>query len=123
MIHDRIAKIEATLAAAPDLPEATRTELLALLADLKTEVATFTEAQGDQASSIARSTDAAITLAPARTRLPLRTCSTISGRRWKASRLRIPGSSKWWTASRSRCRTWGSRPCSALSMKVAGCDG
>ena len=63
MIQDRIAKIEATLAAAHDLPPATRDELLALLADLKTEVAALAPTHGEQAQSIARSADVAISSA------------------------------------------------------------
>ena len=63
MIQDRIAKIEATLTNAPDLPAATRAELLALLADLKTEVAALAPTHGEQAQSITRSADAAFSLA------------------------------------------------------------
>ena len=63
MIQDRIAKIEATLNSAPDLPAATRAELLALLADLKTEVAALAPTHGEQAQSITRSADAAFSLA------------------------------------------------------------
>src|SRR4051812_23206640 len=63
MIQDRIAKIEAALADAADLPPAARAELLALLAELKTEVSGLEAAHGDQARSIARSADAAFSLA------------------------------------------------------------
>jgi hypothetical protein len=72
MLQDRITKIEATLTNAPDLPPATRAELLALLADLKTEVAALAPTHGEQAQSIARSADAAISLAaqPERTTEP-----------------------------------------------------
>jgi hypothetical protein len=62
MIQDRIAKIETTLATA-DLPPATRAELLALLGELKTEVAGLEAAHGEQAQTIARSADAAFSLA------------------------------------------------------------
>ena len=58
MIHDRIAKLEATLAATPDLPAATREELLALLADLKAEVATLSETNLEEAGSATRPADA-----------------------------------------------------------------
>ncbi|HYR58002.1 MAG TPA: DUF4404 family protein [Chthoniobacteraceae bacterium] len=61
MIQDRIAKIEARLASA-ELPPATRDELLALLADLKAEIAAIAPAHGEQARSITRSADAAISL-------------------------------------------------------------
>jgi hypothetical protein len=63
MIQDRIAKIEATLAATTDLAPATREELLALLAELKTEVASLEAAHDEQALGIARSADAAFSLA------------------------------------------------------------
>ena len=63
MIQDRIAKIEATLANAADLPPATREELLALLADLKTEVAALAPTHDAEAQSITRSADAAISRA------------------------------------------------------------
>jgi Domain of unknown function (DUF4404) len=63
MIQDRIAKIEATLNNAPDLPAATRDELLALLGDLKAEVAGLAPTHGEQAKSITRSADAAFSLA------------------------------------------------------------
>ena len=63
MIHDRIAKIEATLAAAPDLPAATREELQRLVAELKAEVVELPPAQRGEAQSIAQSADAAIAAA------------------------------------------------------------
>ena len=66
MIQDRIAKIETTLAHAADLPPATRAELLALLAALKTEVAGLEAAHGDQARTITNSADAAFSLASRR---------------------------------------------------------
>jgi hypothetical protein len=62
MIQDRIAQIEATLTAAPNLSEATRAELLTLLADLKAEVTTLTDSDEDRARSITRSADAAMAL-------------------------------------------------------------
>lgn len=60
MIQDHIAKIEATLANSPDLAATTREELLALVADLKREVATLERTHEGQAESIASSADAAI---------------------------------------------------------------
>jgi len=61
MIQDRIAKIEETLAATPDLPAPTREELLRLLSELKSEVAAMAPAHGGEAQSIAQSADAAFT--------------------------------------------------------------
>jgi hypothetical protein len=63
MIQDRIAKIETTLANTPDLRPAAREELLALLAELKTEVASLEAAHHEKAQSIAQSADAAFALA------------------------------------------------------------
>jgi Domain of unknown function (DUF4404) len=71
MIQDRIVKIETTLANA-DLPPATRADLLALLAELKTEVAGLESAHDEQAQAITRSADAAFSMAsrPAETSSP-----------------------------------------------------
>ena len=57
MIQDRIAKIETTLQNAENLSPETKQELLALLAELKAEVAPLTETHGEHAASIARFTD------------------------------------------------------------------
>jgi Domain of unknown function (DUF4404) len=63
MIQESIAKIEATLSSAADLPAATRDELRTLLADLKAEVAGLDPTHGEKAQSITRSADAAFSLA------------------------------------------------------------
>src|SRR4051812_38180280 len=63
MIQDRIPKIEAPLANAADLPPATREELLAPLADLKTQVAPRAPTHAAEGQSIPRSADAAISRA------------------------------------------------------------
>ena len=60
MIPDRIAKIEAALTGAQNLSDETRRELLALLAELKSEVAGLTETHGEHAESITRFTDASV---------------------------------------------------------------
>jgi DNA-binding transcriptional ArsR family regulator len=60
MIHDRIAKIEATLKDAASLPDRTRAELLRLLAELKSEVAPLTETHDEDAQSIAHFTTASV---------------------------------------------------------------
>jgi hypothetical protein len=60
MIQDRIAKIEATLSNAQNIPAETRDELLKLLAELKAEVAPLEETHRQQASDIAQFTDAAV---------------------------------------------------------------
>jgi hypothetical protein len=53
MIQDTIEKIEARLKSAENLPLEKRTELLALLADLKAEVGNLSHTNEEQAQSIA----------------------------------------------------------------------
>ncbi len=79
MIQDRIAKIEATLQSAGNLPEATRAELLSLLADLKAEVAPLTGDHREDAQSIARFTDASVHEATRQARKPDQTEAALKG--------------------------------------------
>ena len=58
MIEDRIRKIEARLQESSSIPEASRAELLKLLAALKDEVGTLTKTHEEDARSIARFVDA-----------------------------------------------------------------
>jgi len=58
MIEDRIQKIEARLRESPNIPEASRAELLTLLAALKEEASTLTKSHEEDARSIARFVDA-----------------------------------------------------------------
>jgi hypothetical protein len=58
MIEDRIRKIEARLQESSNIPEASRAELLKLLAALKDEVGTLTKTHEEDARSIARFVDA-----------------------------------------------------------------
>ena len=58
MIEDRIQKIEARLKESANIPEATRAELLKLLAALKEEVGTLTQSHEEDARSIAKFMDA-----------------------------------------------------------------
>jgi hypothetical protein len=60
MIQDRIAQIEATLRSATSIPEATRFELLELLATLKAEVGPLVATHGDSAQHITGRADAAV---------------------------------------------------------------
>src|ERR1700744_2229188 len=60
MIQDRIAKIEATLHSSQNIPEETRKELLALLAELKSEVAPLAETHRAEVQSIAEDADTAV---------------------------------------------------------------
>ncbi|WCJ61067.1 DUF4404 domain-containing protein [Fontisphaera persica] len=54
MIQDTIAKIEARLASAEQLPEEKRRELMELVARLKEEVQTLSQTHADDARSIAQ---------------------------------------------------------------------
>jgi Domain of unknown function (DUF4404) len=58
MIQERIARIEATLQSADNLPAETKRELLALLSDLKSEVAPLVATHGEAADSITHFADA-----------------------------------------------------------------
>jgi len=60
MIQERIERIEAAVNGASNIPESTRAELAALLADLKAEVAPIVESHGADAQSIAGFTDASV---------------------------------------------------------------
>ena len=57
MIDDRIQNIEARLRGATSVPEATKAELLELLAALKKEIAALPETHSEQAASIASFAD------------------------------------------------------------------
>ena len=60
MIQDRLDKIQAAVNDAQNLPDATRTELLRLLAELKSEVAPLTGAHDENARSIAEFAEASV---------------------------------------------------------------
>jgi hypothetical protein len=79
MIQDRIDKIEAKLRNAQNLPAETRQELLKLLADLKTEVASLTKTHGEDADSIARFADASVHEAIRRTPKPEQAATALKG--------------------------------------------
>ena len=79
MIQDRIDKIEASLAKAANLPPETRTELLALLAELRGEVAPLTETHREDAQSIARFADASVHEATRTERKPAQTEAALQG--------------------------------------------
>lgn len=79
MIQDRIAKIEDTLQNAANLPAETKRELLALLAELKAEVAPLTTTHGEDAASIARFTDESFHEATRAERNSEQTAAALSG--------------------------------------------
>ena len=54
MIQERIDKIESAVHSAPNLPAETKQQLLALLAELKAEVAPLNETHGEDADRITR---------------------------------------------------------------------
>ena len=60
MIPERISHIENTLRAAPNIPESTRGELLALLAGLKAEIASLADTDAARVEHITGSADAAV---------------------------------------------------------------
>ena len=57
MIDERIQKIESTIEASRNLPGETKSELLALVAGLKSEIQTLSETHHEEASSITRFAD------------------------------------------------------------------
>jgi hypothetical protein len=63
MIPERIAHIEETLRTAPNIPDSTRGELIALLAGLKAEIVPLATTHGDSIEQITGHADAAITAA------------------------------------------------------------
>jgi hypothetical protein len=79
MIQDRIDKIEAAVSGAQHLPEATRVELLRLLAELKAEVAPIEGAHGDDAQSIAAFAAASIHEATRSEKKPVLADAAIGG--------------------------------------------
>ncbi len=79
MIQERIEKIEATLQSAPNLPPATRDELLRLLAELKAEVHPLTGTHPEDADSITRFADASFHEATRSTPKPDQTEAALKG--------------------------------------------
>jgi hypothetical protein len=57
MIHNTLAKIEARIQSAGALKPETRDELISLVSDLKSEIATLSHTHGEEAQSIAGFTD------------------------------------------------------------------
>lgn len=79
MIQERIDKIESTLHSAPNLPAETKQELLALLAELKSEVAPLSTTHSENAASIARYTDESFHEATRSERNSEQTAAALSG--------------------------------------------
>jgi hypothetical protein len=79
MIQDRIAKIEATLKSAANLPAETRAELLALLAELKAEVQPLTKTHGEDVQSIAHFAGASVHEATRTARKPDQADAALRG--------------------------------------------
>ena len=78
-IPERIAQIEATLRDSAHIPEATRQELLDLLAGLKAEVAPLIQTHGESASQITGSADAAVQAAVRREEQPEEAAQAVEG--------------------------------------------
>jgi hypothetical protein len=79
MIPERLAQIEATLRNSANIPEATRQELLDLLAGLKAEVAPLAETNRATADEIAGSADAAVKAAVHRDQEPEKAAEAVEG--------------------------------------------
>ncbi len=78
-IPERIAKIEATLRNAANIPDGTRQELLDLLAGLKTEVGPLVTTHGESAQQITGSADAAVQAAVHREAQPDEAAQAVEG--------------------------------------------
>jgi hypothetical protein len=79
MIQDRIARIESTLDNAQNLPPETKETLLALLAELKAEVARLPETHGEDAASIASFADVSVHEATRSERKPEQAAAALDG--------------------------------------------
>jgi hypothetical protein len=79
MIPERLAQIEATLRNSANIPEATRQELLDLLAGLKAEVAPFAVTNSATADEIADNADAAVQAAVHRGEEPEKAAEAAEG--------------------------------------------
>jgi hypothetical protein len=60
MISERLAKIEDTIRNARDVPDATRKELLSLVADLKAEAMPFADSRGETAEASAGTVETSV---------------------------------------------------------------
>jgi DNA-binding NarL/FixJ family response regulator len=79
MIPERIAQIEATLNNADNVPEATRRELLELLASLKAEVASLVATNREGAQQITGRAETAVQAAVRREEQPDEAAEAVEG--------------------------------------------
>jgi len=79
MIPERIAHIEETLRNAPNIPDSTRAELIALLAGLKAEIVPLATTHGESVEQIAGSADAAVTAATQPGKQPAEAAQAVEG--------------------------------------------
>jgi len=79
MIPERIAQIEATLRSADNIPDATRQELLNLLASLKAEIVPLAATHGATVEQITGSADAAVQAAVHREEQPAEAAQAAEG--------------------------------------------
>jgi hypothetical protein len=79
MIPERLAQIEATLRNSANIPEATRLELLDLLAGLRAEVAPLAVTHSATADEITGSADAAVQAAVHRGEEPEKAAQAVEG--------------------------------------------
>jgi hypothetical protein len=79
MISERLATIEAMLRDSANIPEATRRELLDLVAGLKAEVVPLVDTHGETAHEIAGSVEAAVQASVRREEHPEKAAQAVEG--------------------------------------------
>jgi len=79
MIEDRLKKIEEQIGAAGNIPEQSKTELLSLLAALRSEIAALPSSRDDEARSIAAFAEASAHEATRNSKKPKLLEAAISG--------------------------------------------
>jgi hypothetical protein len=79
MISERLGKIETTLRDSASIPEATRKELLDLVAGLKSEMLPLVETHGETAHEIAGSAEAAVHASMNRDEQPEHATQAVEG--------------------------------------------
>jgi hypothetical protein len=79
MISERLARLEATLRNNTGIPEATRQDLLELLAGLKAEVVPLVDTHGETAHEIAGKAEAAVHASVRQNAVPAQTAQAVAG--------------------------------------------
>jgi hypothetical protein len=79
MISERLARLEASLRNNASIPEATRQELLELVAGLKAEVVPLGDTHGETAHEIAGKAEAAVQASVSQDAMPAQTAQAVEG--------------------------------------------